>query len=145
MSELKEILILVSLLIVPLGISLFEKIYGKWYEENDQVKRDKKSSLWHAVKFWIIVLTTLNIFWANQLTAWFIYLPLMMAIFWILFDLLYNGMHNWSLLYPGTGRGGFIEGAVYWLSKRIGLNFTITMILMKLLILGGSIFIIIKF
>lgn len=144
MSEIKEILILVSMLIVPVGISLFESVYGKWFKETEQVKRDKLSSLWHAVKFWIIMLTTLNIFWANQLTAWFIYLPLMMAIFWIYFDVWYNWRHNWSLLYPGNGRGGFIEGALYWLSKRIGLNFTITMILVKLILLGGSIFIIIK-
>lgn len=145
MSELKEILILISLLIVPVGISLFENVYGKWFKGTDQVKRDKRSSLWHGIKFWIIAISTLNIFWANQLTDWFIYLPLMMVLFMIMFDLWYNWRHNWSLLYPGNGRGGFIEGSVYWLSKRIGLNFTITMILVKLLLLVGSIFIIIKF
>lgn len=145
MSEFKEILILVSLLIVPVGISLFEYYFKIQITENNQDARDKYSSVWHAIKFWIIVLTTLNIFWANQLTDWFIYLPLMMSIFWILFDVWYNWRHNWSLLYPGNGRGGFIEGALYWLSKRIGLNFTITMILAKLLLLVGSIFIIIKF
>lgn len=145
MSELKEYLIMISLLVVPAGMMLFENVFSQWHKETDKVKRDKLSSRWHAVKYWIIVLTTLNIFYANQLTAWFIYLPLMMVIFMILFDLWWNWRNNCGLLYPGNGRGGFIEGTVFWLSKRIGLNFTITMILVKVFLIGISIYIIIKF
>jgi len=146
MSELKEILILVSLLIVPVGFGLYEHYFKVWTRESNPMRRDKLSSLWHAIKYWVIVLTTLNIFYANNLTAWFQYLPLMMALFMIFFDLWWNWRNNApSILYPGNGRGGFIEATVFWLSKRIGLNFTITMILVKLLLIGISILIIIKF
>ena len=150
MTQIREILILISLLIVPVGISLIQIWIRKWFYSVNVDDRNRISGLWHAVAWWTITLTTLNIFWAHELTAWFLYLPLMMAIFWILFDLFWNWRHKNTIrqkwpLYAGDGKGGFIEGTVYWLSKRIGLNFTITMILVKLLILGGSIFIIIKF
>jgi uncharacterized membrane protein YeiB len=149
MSELKEILILISLIIVPAGMILFESIFGKWFKETDQVKRDKLSSLWHAIKYWTITLSTLNIFYANHLTSWFIYLPLMMIIYMWLHDFWWNWQHRRTigsgwLFYPGNGKGGFIEAIIFWLSKRIGLNFSLTMILVKIVILGASVFLIVK-
>lgn len=147
MSEFKEIFILLSLLIVPIGLSLFENVYSKWHKETDTVKRNKRSSLWHTIKYWMIVLTSLNIFYAYELTAWFRYLPLMMSVFMILFDLWWNWWNRSTigsgwLFYPGNGKGGFIEGAVFWLSKRLGLNFTLTMIIVKIILLSISTYII---
>ena len=103
MSQLNEILVFVALLIVPVGFMLYERFIVKWNREADPAKRDKLSSLWHAVKYWVITLISIYIFYANNLTAWFQYLPLMMVIFMVLFDLWWNWRNNAPLLYPGDG------------------------------------------
>jgi hypothetical protein len=150
MSEFKEYLIMISLLVVPVGISLIQVWIRQWFYKANIDDRNKLSGLWHGAAWWTITLSTLNIFWAHNLVDWFQYLPLIMCIFWILFDLWWNWRHrktirqNWPL-YPGNGKGGFIESSVFWVSKRLGLNFTITMVIIKLVGIGVSIFIAIKF
>ena len=147
MTEFMEHLVLITVVIIPIGIWLFELYYSRWHKEKDSKKRETYSRIWHAVKFWTIFLPAILIFIIAGLTTWFRYLPLMLTLGMIFFDLFWNWQNKppGGLLYPGNGKGGFIELIIFRLSKKIGLNFTITMLLTKLACLLLSILIIIIF
>jgi hypothetical protein len=145
MSEFKEHLVLITVLIIPLGIWLFEKYYSLWHKEKDYWKRESLSRKWHAIKFWTIFLPALFVFIISGLTEWFRYIPLMFTIGMIWFDLFWNWQNKppGGLLYPGDGKGGFIEALVFKLSGKWKVTFMWTMVLVKIFLLAISIVIII--
>lgn len=150
MTQIEEILFLLAVVAPVLFIWLFELKIQLWMKETDPKKRESYSRQWHAFKYWALVIPPLALFYFSGLTQWFKYLPLMMWIAWAGFDLFWNWRHKLTIgskwaLYPGDGKGGIIEILVYKLSRLIRLNFAITFIIIKLIVLGFSILVIIKF
>jgi hypothetical protein len=150
MTQINEILFLGSLVLPAVFVWLFERHIVAWTFETNPKKRESESRKWHTFKFWALAIPPLALFYFSGLTQWFKYLPGMMWIAWVGFDMFWNWRHKivigskW-LFYPGDGKGGLIEISVFWLSKLIRVNFAITFIVIKLIVLGFSIFIIIKF
>lgn len=145
MSEFQEHLVIITVALIPIGFWFFELYYSRWHKERDPRKRESLSRTWHAIKYWTIFLSAIFIFIIAGMTAWFIYLPLMGTIGMIWFDLFWNWQNKppGGLLYPGDGKGGFIEAAVYWLAGKWKGTFMLTMVLVKILLLMISIVIII--
>jgi hypothetical protein len=150
MTQIEEILFFAAVIIPVIFIWLFEMTIQLWQKETDPKKRESYSRQWHGFKYWAIAIPPLALFYFANLTQWFKYLPMMMWAYWVLFDLWWNWRNrrtigsNW-VFYPGDGKGGSIEICVFWLSKLLRLNFTLTLIFAKIIVLGVSIFTILKF
>lgn len=91
---------ILTILITITGILTFERAY----EQN-------KSIVWHATKFWLITLITLLQTWEYR-DIIYIFIPMIMTLYWIGFDIYWNKIHNMLWTYAGDGKGNFIELAI---------------------------------
>jgi len=108
------------------------------YEEN---KTDKLSLLWHSVGWIILLLFSIYCYYSIfgiTFTGWR-WVLLLASLSWIIRDLLWNIMDKMPLLYPGDGKGGFIEKIVFWIADKVKIKPKIVLLILKLVFLLLSI------
>lgn len=119
---IKILLFVLSVLPVVIGLKLYDLYRYRWEKSFINSERERLSKIWHAIGYWTVltqvVVIALHYFSILQILQ---YGPLSAVIVWWVYDLgfaIFSDQED--ILYPGNGKGSFLELAYSFLGEKVG-------------------------
>lgn len=128
-----------SSLPVFVGFKLYDVYRTRWRYAHEPKLKEKLSKTWHAIGFWMVLITVLIMAWHTlPLEIIIRFGPLACVLGYIIYDVAWNLFNDEGIWYPGNGGGSFMELFYSWLADKVGFDLTFWTYYTKFLLLVGS-------